>query len=131
MQFLKKKGSDTRNVLVASAGAKLFSFEVTSGHRLSVWPQDGADSSDANSAETNAETHGPPGKKRKVDSSSEQQSGHKNGRAAANNTPSWTYIPILASTADGEYLAALTGEDKCIRVFQLGEDGAFRQLSER
>ncbi|KAL4912038.1 hypothetical protein BDW62DRAFT_195565 [Aspergillus aurantiobrunneus] len=127
IQFVKKKKDDFRNVLVASAGANLFSYAAESGQRLSAWPRDGADMSEANGVGSNPDIEGPPGKKRKVDSSSEQ----KTGTAVAKKSISWSNIPILTSTPDGEYLVALTGEDKCIRVFQLEEDGSFLQLSER
>ncbi|KAL6232990.1 hypothetical protein BDW75DRAFT_8674 [Aspergillus navahoensis] len=121
IQFVKKKNGKHRDVLVASAGAKLFSYATDSGRRLSVWPQDGAGS--------NSETEGPPEKKRKVEPSLENKGDA--GAAAAKNTCMWTNIPILTSTPDGEYLVALTGEDKCIRVFQIEEDGSFVQLSGR
>ncbi|KAL4779291.1 hypothetical protein BJX76DRAFT_341244 [Aspergillus varians] len=127
IQFVKKKNGDSRNVLVASSGARLFSYAAESGQRLSIWPQDGAVSPNANDAGSNPEIEGPPEKKRKVDLSSEK----KDGAAAAKKTADWTNIPILTSTPDGEYLVALTGEDKCIRVFQLEEDGSFIQLSGR
>ncbi|KAL4902321.1 hypothetical protein BDW74DRAFT_158362 [Aspergillus multicolor] len=129
IHFVKKKNGETRNVLVASAGAKLFSYAAESGQRLSSWPQDGADMAipDVNGAGSNPETEGPPGKKRKVDPAEAK----KDGDASAKKTPAWTSIPILTSTPDGEYLLALTGEDKCIRVFQIEEDGSFHQLSER
>ncbi|KAL4982349.1 hypothetical protein BDW68DRAFT_192230 [Aspergillus falconensis] len=131
IQFVKKKKGEHRDVLVASAGAKLFSYATDSGRRLSVWPRDdaGIDTPDANGAGSNPETEGPPEKKRKVESSSENNDDA--GAAAAKNTRTWTNIPILTSTPDGEYLVALTGEDKCIRVFRIEEDGSFVQLSER
>ncbi|RDW61802.1 putative tRNA methyltransferase [Aspergillus mulundensis] len=129
IHFVKRKNGESRNVLVASAGARLFSYAAESGQRLSSWPLDGADIAipDANGAGSNPETEGPPGKKRKVDPAEQK----KNGDAPAKKTPAWTNIPILTSTPDGEYLVALTGEDKCIRVFQIEEDGSFQQLSER
>ena len=37
----------------------------------------------------------------------------------------------LAGTSDGHHVVAVTGEDKCIRVFELPEDGCLIQLSER
>lgn len=127
MQFVKKKNGDSRNVLVASAGAKLFSYAAGSGQRLSVWPQDGVDNPNADSAGSNPEIEGPPEKKRKVDPSAE----HKAGVESTKKPAAWTNIPIVTSTSNGEYLVALTGEDKCVRVFQIEEDGSFLQLSER
>ncbi|KAL4925188.1 putative tRNA methyltransferase [Aspergillus undulatus] len=129
IQLVQKKNSNSKNVLVASAGAKLYSYVADSGQSLSVWPQDGADTSNANNAGSNPDIEGPPEKKRKVEPSSEQDV--KNSAPAAKKAPAWTNIPILTATPDGEYLVALTGEDKCIRVFQIEEDGSFLQLSER
>ncbi|KAL5338981.1 hypothetical protein BJX70DRAFT_180942 [Aspergillus crustosus] len=127
IQFVKTKNSSSRNVLVASSGPKLFSYAAVSGQCLSVWPQDGADIPAANDAGSNQESEGPPEKKRKVDPSSEQ----KPSAPAAQKAVAWTNIPILTSTRDGEYLVALTGEDKSIRVFQIEENGSFTELSAR
>ncbi|KAL4977228.1 hypothetical protein BDW66DRAFT_133088 [Aspergillus desertorum] len=131
IQFVKTKNGEHRDVFVASAGAKLFSYAADFGRRLSVWPQDGADihTPEANGTGSNPETEGPPEKRRKVEQSSEK--GDDAGTTAANKARAWTNIPILTSTPDGEYLVALTGEDKCIRVFQIEVDGSFVQLSER
>ncbi|KAL4762910.1 putative tRNA methyltransferase [Aspergillus foveolatus] len=131
IQFVKKKNGEHRDVFVASAGAKLFSYAADSGRRLSVWPQDGADNNipGTNGAGSNPDTEGPPEKKRKVEPSSEKEGDA--GTATSKKSCTWTNIPILTSTPDGEYLVALTGEDKCIRVFQIEEDGSFVHLSER
>ena len=40
-------------------------------------------------------------------------------------------IVKLAATRNGEYVVAVTGEDKCIRVLQLSAHGGLTQLSER
>ncbi|KAL2802669.1 hypothetical protein BJX63DRAFT_437661 [Aspergillus granulosus] len=127
LQFVKRKTGGSRDVLVASAGAKLYSYAAESGQRLSVWPQDGADSSTANDAGSNPETEGPPEKKRKVDPLEKKESAVPEKKKPA----AWSHIPILTSTPDGEYVVALTGEDKSIRVFQIEEDGAFQELSAR
>ncbi|KAL8631687.1 hypothetical protein Q9189_002594 [Teloschistes chrysophthalmus] len=37
----------------------------------------------------------------------------------------------LAATSDGQYVIAVTDEDKCVRVFRLDIDGALQQLSKR
>ncbi|KAL4955141.1 hypothetical protein BDW69DRAFT_161572 [Aspergillus filifer] len=137
IQLVCKKNSTSRNILVASAGSKLYSYATESGQRLSVWPQDGVDtsSSDNGVSASNEDIEGPPEKKRKVDASEESEAKVKNGTAiaavTANKKTPWASIPILTSTADGQYLVALTGEDKTIRVFQIEEDGSFVQLSER
>ncbi|KAL4967461.1 putative tRNA methyltransferase [Aspergillus stella-maris] len=137
IQLVCGKNSTSRNILVASAGSKLYSYSAESGQRLSVWPQDGAEASSADygASASNEDIEGPPEKKRKVDPSEESETKIKNGTTVAavtaNKNAPWTSIPILTFTADGAYLVALTGEDKTIRVFQIQEDGSFNQLSER
>lgn len=37
----------------------------------------------------------------------------------------------LASTSKGRHVVAVTAEDKCIRVFELTENGVMHQVSER
>ncbi|KAL2834058.1 hypothetical protein BJY01DRAFT_224607 [Aspergillus pseudoustus] len=127
LQFVKRRAGSSRDVLVASAGAKLYSYAAESGQRLSVWPQDGADSSTTNEAGSSPGTEGPPEKKRKVDPSEKKE----NAAPEKKKPSAWSHIPILSSTSDGEYVVALTGEDKSIRVFQIEEDGSFLELSAR
>ncbi|PYI03656.1 hypothetical protein BO78DRAFT_374777 [Aspergillus sclerotiicarbonarius CBS 121057] len=109
------------NLLIGSAGSKLYSYSAETGERLAVWPQE-VDSANANAVDADSGSEqGPPGKKRKV-SASESQTNEKSA---------WSSIPIVTTTTNGEYIVALTAEDKCLRVFQLQEDGSFTQLSER
>ena len=42
-----------------------------------------------------------------------------------------TPVIKLAGTSNGQQVVATTGEDKCIRVFNLATDGTLTQLSER
>lgn len=37
----------------------------------------------------------------------------------------------LAATSSGRYVIAVTGEDKCMRVFEMNADGIMHQISER
>ena len=37
----------------------------------------------------------------------------------------------LSGTSNGRHVVAVTGEDKCIRVFDLAADGTLMQLSQR
>ena len=45
--------------------------------------------------------------------------------------PSKPPIIKLAGTSNGQQIVAVTGEDKCIRVFNLAADGTLTQLSKR
>ncbi|KAJ0413444.1 hypothetical protein BJY00DRAFT_296870 [Aspergillus carlsbadensis] len=127
LQFVQSVSGGPRNVLVASCGAKLYTYSADSGQPLSVWPLDGADTSTADDTGSNPENEGPPEKKRKVDPE------EKNATPALEKKKpaAWSHIPILTSTPGGEYVVALTAEDKCIRVFQIEVDGTFRELSSR
>ncbi|KAL2853160.1 hypothetical protein BJX68DRAFT_265383 [Aspergillus pseudodeflectus] len=127
LQFVQRVSGGPRDVLVASSGAKLYTFSVDSGQRLSVWPQDGADTSTANETGSNPENEGPPEKKRKVDPEEKKVTAAPEKKKPA----AWSHIPILTSTPDGEYVVALTAEDKCIRVFQIEAEGTFLELSSR
>lgn len=62
------------------------------------------------------EKEGPPEKKVKLSEPPKQQK--------ANFTN-------LIVSSDGKYLVGVTGEDKCIRVFQTGPQNDLQQLSER
>ncbi len=57
----------------------------------------------------------PPGKRIKLENPQEQHANFSN----------------LTLSHDGCYLVAITGEDKCIRVFEIDSQGQLRQLSKR
>ena len=57
----------------------------------------------------------PPGKRIKLSSPKEEK-------------PNFSSL-VLSS--DGQYLVGVTGEDKCIRVFQIDSQSRLTQLSER
>jgi tRNA (guanine-N(7)-)-methyltransferase subunit TRM82 len=57
----------------------------------------------------------PPGKRIKLSPPKEQKSNFAN----------------LVLSSDGQYLVGVTGEDKCIRVFQIDAQSRLHQLSER
>lgn len=134
LRYVKRQAEGQQDLLVATAGRNLYSYAASSGQRLDVWPQD---------VETNAETapgdvsttdgQAPPEKKRKLSPAPEQQGDEKSGQKknAGSKPPVWSSIPILVVSHDSKYIVAVTGEDKCIRVFDLGEDGKFQQLSSR
>ncbi|KAF9886841.1 tRNA (guanine-N(7)-)-methyltransferase non-catalytic subunit trm82 [Aspergillus nanangensis] len=126
--FVDRDHAVAPSLLISSAGAKLYSYAAETGERLASWPQDVAvDSSKAIGTEASSEGQGPPGKRRKVSEPSDQ--------AAEGPTESqkvtWSNIPIVLASSNGQYVIALTAEDKCIRVFQLSPEGTFQQLSQR
>lgn len=120
IQFVERPQA---KLLLASAGPRLYSYSAETGQRLASWPQD-----------TGSSDQEPPEKKRKVSTAEggsveESETAEKTEKSKA--PPAWSNIPIVTSTSNGEYVIAVTGEDKCIRVFQVQDDGSFQQLSER
>lgn len=65
------------------------------------------------------EQEGPPGKKRKLE---------KKPAAAAAASPT---VIKLVLTHDESHAVAVTGDDKCIRVFGIAQDGSLNELSQR
>ena len=51
--------------------------------------------------------------------------------STSSQQPSNPPIVKLAGTSAGQHVVAVTGEDKCIRVFALAAKGTLTQLSER
>lgn len=139
IQQLSPQEPGGRNVLVAAAGPEIYTFDVENGRQLSVWPEslepqksEPIDTSPG--GEVDSEIQGPPEKKRKLSPSADDSKTVFNGKGSGGKKKSakeWTIIPILTTSADGKHLIALTGEDKCIRVFDANKDGKLTQLSAR
>ncbi|KAL6712080.1 tRNA (guanine-N(7)-)-methyltransferase non-catalytic subunit trm82 [Coniothyrium glycines] len=104
----------------SSLGADDWTLFGASGSNLIVQSCNGATSEwseqigQARSQE-DEESEGPPGKRIKL----EQPKGQKS-----------TFANLILSH-DGKYLVGVTGEDKCIRVFQIDAEMQLHQLSER
>ncbi|KAL1860843.1 tRNA (guanine-N(7)-)-methyltransferase non-catalytic subunit trm82 [Paecilomyces lecythidis] len=138
IQFFKP-ASAAQKLLVAAAGPKLYCYAAETGRRLSVWPQDQetANGQNSNIAEkgTNADGQEPPGKKRKISPSADEPSSDSKPNTKetgkSQSSSSWSHIPLLVTSPTGKYIVAVTPEDKCIRVFEVSEDGVLQQVSER
>ncbi|KAJ9233046.1 hypothetical protein DTO207G8_3664 [Paecilomyces variotii] len=138
IQFFEPQAPAQR-ILVAAAGPKLYCYAAESGRRLSVWPQDQetANGQDSKIAEkgTGADGQEPPGKKRKLSPSADGSSSDpkpntkETGKSQASS--SWSHISLLATSPTGNHIVAVTPEDKCIRVFEVGKDGTLQHISER
>lgn len=132
IQYMEKQGAEPQRLLIASSGGKIYSYVAETGQRLSSWPQyvnaSNPDNSEATETETGLEDQAPPEKKRKVSPSEE---GPAETAKSPVKAPAWSSIPILVAHSNGDYVIALTAEDKCIRVLRLEADGTFEQLSER
>ncbi|PLB45080.1 tRNA methyltransferase [Aspergillus steynii IBT 23096] len=126
VQFVDRQHAGHENLIVASAGPKLYSYAAETGQQLASWPQD--------EDQSNVDGQGPPEKKRKVSAADEAEvepPASTNGTSGKPKPPAWSSIPLLVASSTGEHVVAMTSEDKCVRVFQLGQDGSFQQLSER
>ncbi|EFW15426.1 tRNA (guanine-N(7)-)-methyltransferase non-catalytic subunit trm82 [Coccidioides posadasii str. Silveira] len=132
-----------RELLAAVAGPSIQIFDAGTGSLLSSWPPasflrplDSDISPDrASSADTCAE---PPEKRRKltppVNESGEaqtEQSAKAKARRSETAEQAWSTIPILVISGTGDHIVAVTGEDKCLRVFEVKQDGKLTQLTER
>ena len=151
--YCSRPGQAEAGILVASSGPYIHTFNVHNGTYLSTWPlgqEIGKSSKDDATAELGSEltakteTHQEdsqgPRKRRKLspprdDSGSSTEIVVNGGDADAQNPRLKPAIspPVikLAGTSNGHHVVAVTGEDKCIRVFELSEDGFLIQLSER
>jgi tRNA (guanine-N(7)-)-methyltransferase subunit TRM82 len=145
---------DDRGLLLAAGGSHLYSFCSVSGEMLSTWPSRSDD--DLSNVENRVSvetdhTREPPSKKRRLsangdgtelsDSSvsveivAERAKGQRRRRKIVESKlPNASH---LIATKDAKHVIAVTVEDKCIRVFQLGriseggERGRLKLLSKR
>ncbi|PGH18634.1 hypothetical protein AJ79_00413 [Helicocarpus griseus UAMH5409] len=142
IQCIQRPGAQGQNFLVGAAGPKLYVLDSTAGDQLSVWPSNiESESKKDNAKDTESHDHGnvggnePPEKKRKLSPTPQEvkQSERKaNGSEKSQDSKlAWSTIPIITASKSGEHVVAVTGEDKCIRVFKVDASGALSQLSER
>lgn len=141
-------------ILVAASGSYIHTFSAQSGRYLSTWPSLEINSH-TRSAEQNQgnefkvphlksfsqdDSKRPP--KRQRLSPSREESGSSsaeivvagdsdNGESTSSQHLLNPPIIKLAGTSAGQHVIAVTGEDKCIRVFDLAVNGTLTQLSER
>ncbi|EON64218.1 hypothetical protein W97_03448 [Coniosporium apollinis CBS 100218] len=100
-------------MLLAASGPKILSISLHDGSLLSTWPETASTSTEGD--QENEEPEGPPGKRRKLDASPEK-------------SPNVTKLLVSHSN---EHVVAVTGEDKCVRVFAVSSNGNLEQLSQR
>ncbi|PGH19195.1 hypothetical protein AJ80_04166 [Polytolypa hystricis UAMH7299] len=146
IQCVEGSRPDRQKILVTACGPKIFTFDVASGRQLSSWPPQAPPEAQSTTTENTSGSVGsekpssgkPPEKRRKLSQPKDQgkegttqtiaANGSKKSKTAA---PAWSTIPILVATTSGEYVIAVTAEDKCLRVFKLDANGALSQLNER
>lgn len=126
VRYVDRQSTGSQSLLVASSGPQLYSYAAETGQRLAIWPRD------VDGAEVNQE---PPEKKRRV--SNPEAPANEESKPAGKDSEkppasiAWSSIPLLVASSSGKHVVALTSEDKCIRVFSVGDDGALEQLSAR
>ena len=138
LRYVNRQPAGLSDVILATAGRELFSFDVSSGQRLDVWPQpvDAAPADESSGATTASEGQAPPEKRRKLSSpaddekNAETEPEAKSKDSKKDESNSWTNIPLL-TVAQSKYAVIMTGEDKCVRVLSLAGDGKLKQLSAR
>ncbi|CAG8893196.1 unnamed protein product [Penicillium egyptiacum] len=136
LRYVNRQSAGQSDILIATAGRNLYSYDASSGQRLDVWPQpvDANAEGKSSDAAPESESQPPPEKRRKLSSTSEEQkdakseSKPKDSNKEASN--SWTNIPLV-TVAHGKYVVTMTSEDKCVRVLSLDDEGKLQQLSAR
>ena len=141
------------NILLASSGASIFSFDLSDGALISVWSVSREDPTISNfvsvqiatpkeeieqSLEKQSDTERPSKRRRlssptnRSDSASAEIVVEESDALAKNlkKTKTLSVLKMIA-TSDGQHVVAVTGEDKCIHVFELLANGSLQQLSER
>ncbi|CRG90375.1 tRNA (guanine-N(7)-)-methyltransferase subunit trm82 [Talaromyces islandicus] len=131
LQYVDRQDS---SLIIASAGAKIYSFSANDGRRLYTWPPSGDTSNTVPQGDSAERGDEPPEKKRKLlpgSTAGGEQGGAQEKSDSAINTPTWSTIPILVISHSGRYVIAVTAEDKHVRVLEIGSDGVLTQLSAR
>ena len=152
--YCQQASQSEPGVLVGASGCYIHTFSAQNGRYLSTWPsleklaqtqpagEEGEKKSELlNRKSAPQDESRRPTKRQKV-SLARDESGSSsaeivvagdsdNGEWMSPQVPSRSPIIKLACTSNGQKVVAVTGEDKCIRVFNLAADGTLTQLSER
>ena len=141
--------SSKRPVLVAAAGQYIHTFDIGNGAHLFTWPTlEGAQSPAKKTALLKSQDKGEIGTKIDKDDSdhaakrqklspvgddSESSSAEIVVEDRTSKVPKALNPPILKliATRNGQSVIAVTGEDKCVHVFELTAGGILNQRSER
>ena len=141
-------------ILVGASGCFIHTFNAQDGRYLSTWPSLGKVTQNQSIGDQNRDESEVPDRKSTIHDGSERptkrqkltlardESGSSSAEivvagdsddGTSSNSGQPVRLPIikLAGTSNGQQVVAVTGEDKCIRVFDLAADGALTQLSER
>lgn len=140
--YCARSESEQSDVLLAASGAFMLSFSIRDGSFLSSWPlplqgslETSADSGDhVSDSERQA-------KRQKVSLSQDTSVSDSADIVVENsidvdpltnsNTLPLPNVAKLVCTSDSKYVAAVTAEDKTVRVLELLHDGSLSQISAR
>ena len=148
------QASQSKGILVGANGSSIHTFSAQNGRYLSTWPslynstrsqakgQDLVDNSGTLPLnDPPPDDSGPPSKRQKLSLARDESSNSATEIVVARDSdndestfPQQLLSPLvikLAGASNGQHVVAVTGEDKCIRVFDLAADGTLTQLSER
>jgi tRNA (guanine-N(7)-)-methyltransferase subunit TRM82 len=152
--YCARPGRTDAGVLVAASGPYIHTFSVEDGTNLYTWPshevlksssEKGEDtdhgSETIKEARSGQGDQDRPRKRRRLsppgeDSGSSAEivvdgGSNANGRGAKVKQASHPPVTKLVGTSTGQYVVAVTGEDKCVRVFELLENGSLKPPSVR
>ncbi|CAD6564471.1 MAG: Uroporphyrinogen decarboxylase in heme biosynthesis [Alectoria sarmentosa] len=154
LAYCQPASQSQTGILVGAFGSFIHTFSAQNGRYLSTWPSlettaqtrsigqnDEKESEVSNQKSSSQDDSKRPPKRQKL-SPAKDDSGNfsaeivvagdsDNGESTRYQQPSNPPIIKLAGTSAGQHVIAVTGEDKCIRVFDLAADGILMQLSER
>lgn len=141
-------------ILLAASGSFIHTFSAQCGRYLSTWPSlkiaaqtQSVEQNDGYELKVPHLTSSPqddskrpikrprlsPAREESGSSSAEIVVAEDSGDGDSQSSQQFSNPPIikLAGTSAGQHVIAVTGEDKCIRVFELAANGILTQLSER
>lgn len=153
LSYCQQASQSEPGVLVGASGSSIHTFSAQNGRYLSTWPslesttktgsigQNSGNESEVVRLKSSLQDPERLSKRQKLSSGRDESgissaelliTGHKdNSESPSLQQPSIPPVIKLASTSTGQRVIAVTGEDKCIRVFDLAADGTLTQLSER
>lgn len=156
LYFCPFRDSNTTEILLAASGPRISSFNVLDGSLLSTWssiadeggtktsllsnlknlPKGGKNGVEEDSALQDNDAKRPE-KRRKLsprESGSETVSTEiivQDQSGGSDTIASAPAVIILTGSSNGKYVVVVTGEDKCIRVFELYGNGILVEISKR
>ena len=154
LTYCQQASHSETGIVVGASGSYIHTFNAQNGRYLSTWPSLGNIKRTRSISPNFGIELGVPHLKSSPEDDSERPSKRQKlypirdesgsssaeivlaGDCDSGESSSWQQplnSPIikLAATFAGQYVVAVTGEDKCIRVFHLAADGTLTQFSER